>query len=196
MAARYSKVLTLQNAQMFFGGALLAGTLGYAWQQSRTRGGAELERRLRSVHQNMYWSMPLAQRPAPALGDGAAAGCRRQRWLQRADDGIGRWWNAKLAGLGSWAARPGYLTEQAARAQGAARQGAVAGWRQAKAAAARGGRWVADRARSAVRWDAAAARLDSLWLEESARWQHAHACAVRAVHPRYARDRAADPREH
>ncbi|KAJ2710487.1 hypothetical protein H4R19_003723 [Coemansia spiralis] len=185
---RYSKVLTAQNAQMFAGGALLAAAAGYLWIQSRDEHGAELQQRLSQVQQNMYWSMALAQRDGlhPESDTSGQRWRRRRRRQAQTLHDLGTWWNGRVSALGSWAARPGYLTERAHQAQSAAGEGAAVGWRGATAAAGDGGRWAADQIAAAVHWEAATARIAAAWSEERAKWQRAHAHAVAAVHPRYA----------
>ncbi|KAJ1732874.1 hypothetical protein LPJ61_001834 [Coemansia biformis] len=189
MAARYSKVLTPQNAQMFVGGVLLATTAGHLWMQARAEHAAELQRRLLRVQQNMYWSMALVQRDSlPPGGDMLACTADQRRRRRRRDQAmreINAWWNGRVSALGSWAVRPGYLTEQARQAKSAAGRNAAIGWREAMAAAGRGSEWMVDQLATAVQWNAVAAYLGSAWCEERAKWQRAHTRAIASVHPRY-----------
>ncbi|KAJ2156552.1 hypothetical protein GGF46_005109 [Coemansia sp. RSA 552] len=186
MSARYPKVLTRQNAQMFAGGALLALTAGHLWLRSRKERTAELQERLRKVQQHMYWSIPLTQRMDVPFKASSAIGLQsRPRW--EAISKVNSWWNSRVAGLGRWAVRPGYLSQQAGKIQTAARQQMAAGWWEARAAVGAGGRWAAGQIADTVRWQAVSTRARDIWAEEKAKWSQAHASAVAAVHPLYAK---------
>ncbi|KAJ2796393.1 hypothetical protein H4R20_005545 [Coemansia guatemalensis] len=187
MSARYSKVLTRQNAQMFVGGALLATTLGHWWLQSRMERTVELQRQLRQIQQHMYWSMSLTQRVDAASEEKPTACTRRQRL--RATSGLDAWWNSKVSGLGSWAVAPGYLTKQAGRVQGATRQHVSAEWDRTKEVAGDSGSWLVEQIKAAIHWEASVRQICQLWEEEKIKWQQAHTAAVKAVHPDYAKKR-------
>ncbi|PIA18467.1 hypothetical protein COEREDRAFT_6698 [Coemansia reversa NRRL 1564] len=186
MSARYSKILTRQNVQMFIGGALLATTLGHWWLQSHLERAIELQRRLRQVQRHMYWSMSLTQRVDVSSEEKPTAYFRQQRL--RATSGLDAWWNSKIFGLSSWIVAPGYLTKQAGRVQGATYQHVSSEWDRVKEAAGDSGSWMVDQIKVAVHWEKSARQIKLLWEEEKLKWQQAHTAAVKAVHPDYSKN--------
>ncbi|KAJ2077219.1 hypothetical protein H4R24_005261 [Coemansia sp. RSA 988] len=175
---------------MFVGGALLATTLGHWWLQSRMERAVELQRRLHQIKQHMYWSMSLTQR-VNAVSENKPAACTRRQRL-RAASGLDAWWNSKVSGLSSWAVAPGYLTKQAGRVQGATWQHASVEWDRAKEAASSSGYWMVDQIKAAIHWEESTSLIRLLWEEEKIKWQQAHAAAVNAVHPDYAKNKSLD----
>ncbi|KAJ1807056.1 hypothetical protein LPJ77_003251 [Coemansia sp. RSA 2523] len=192
---RYSKVLTRQNAQMFVGGGLLTLTLGYSWLRTRRERTAELQRRLRAVHEHMYWSMSLTQRTNVPIESELATYFRQKKQQYRIlnSSNGNSWWNNKISCLSSWAAKPGYLTDCAILLQRAVSSHIAAGWSDAKNASNAGSRWMTGQIKDAVRWNAATKYLDDMWAAERSKWQNAHAYAVKTVHPMYSKDDVSDP---
>ncbi|KAJ2609062.1 hypothetical protein H4S08_004206 [Coemansia sp. RSA 1365] len=185
MSARYSKILTRQNVQMFIGGALFATTLGHWWLQSHLERAVELQQRLRQVQRHMYWSMSLTQRVGASSEEMPTAYACQQRL--RSISGIDAWWNSKISGFSGWAVAPGYLTKQAGRVQGATSHHVSSEWGRAKEAAGDSGSWIVDQIKAAVHWEKSARQIKLLWEDEKLKWQQAHAAAVKAVHPDYSR---------
>ncbi|KAJ2135489.1 hypothetical protein IW136_004259 [Coemansia sp. RSA 678] len=192
---RYSKVLTRQNAQMFVGGGLLTLTLGYSWLRTRKERTAELQQRLRAVHEHMYWSMSLTQRTNVPIESELATYFRQKKQQYRIwnSSNGNSWWNNKVSCLSSWAVKPGYLTDRAILLQRAVSSHIAAGWSDAKNASNAGSRWMTGQIKDAVRWNAATKYLDDMWVAERSKWQNAHAYAVKTVHPMYSKDDASDP---
>ncbi|KAJ2038746.1 hypothetical protein H4S04_008281 [Coemansia sp. S16] len=184
MSARYSKVLTWHNAQMFAGGALLSTTIGYVWVLSHTERSEALQRRLQQVQRHMYWSMAVTQRPRvdDTLGSQYSTQNRQRRWDA---DKINRWWNGKVYDLSYWAVAPGYLSQKACLANSLAERWVESEWSATKNAVVRSRRRALDYVRSATKWSEATEWARALWEDEQAKWQRAHAKAIEAVHPRY-----------
>ncbi|KAJ1719801.1 hypothetical protein LPJ53_005495 [Coemansia erecta] len=179
MSARYTKVLTQHNVQLFAGGLLLTTTLGYIWLAPRLRKTGELHHRLENVRQNMYWSMSLTQRDATvAIPEAALQIPTRQMQAQS-------WWNRKVHEFNQWAVRPGYLVQRSCLVQKMARSSADAGWGEVKAATSAAGHWLQLQIKDLVHWNDVVSYTCGLWAAEKLKWQHAHAGAVEAVHPHY-----------
>ncbi|KAJ2696782.1 hypothetical protein FB645_006103 [Coemansia sp. IMI 203386] len=181
MSARYVKILTKHNLQLFAGGLLLTTTAGYAWLTPRLERTVELQRRLEVVQRHMYWSMSLTQRKASSAAhivDTRSTSTQRQAQS---------WWNAQVSLFNKWANRPGYLVHHRDRAQQAAVDGIDLGWNEAKAtmSAARG--WLASWIVDVTRWEDFACFTRRYWEMEKSKWQHAHEEAIQAVHPHYRR---------
>ncbi|KAJ2856111.1 hypothetical protein J3B02_001789, partial [Coemansia erecta] len=127
MSARYAKVLTKHNIQLFVGGLLLTTTAGYVWLTPRLERTAELQSRLDRVQRHMYWSMSLTQRRASKAHIIDTQNTSRQRRAQS-------WWNEQVSLFNEWANRPGYLVRHCDRARQAASNGIDLGWNETKAA--------------------------------------------------------------
>ncbi|KAJ2778853.1 hypothetical protein GGI15_004052 [Coemansia interrupta] len=179
MSARYAKVLTQHNVQLFAGGLLLTTTLGYIWLAPRLRKTGELHHRLETVRQHMYWSMSLTQRDAPpAIPETALQPPTRQMQAQS-------WWNRKVHEFNHWAVRPGYFVQKSCKVQDIAVRSADAGWCQIKAATVAARHWLQLQIKDLVHWNDFVSYTCALWTAEKLKWQHAHAGAVEAVHPHY-----------
>ncbi|KAJ2741000.1 hypothetical protein GGI20_005491, partial [Coemansia sp. BCRC 34301] len=118
MSARYAKVLTWHNVQLFAGGALLSTTIGYVWVLSQLERTEAIQRRLQQVQRHMYWSMAVTQRYRATEGIGSQHVRLRQRPWDT--DKVNCWWNDILHDLSLWAVAPGYLSQKAclAKSQG------------------------------------------------------------------------------
>ncbi|KAJ2753501.1 hypothetical protein GGI19_003087 [Coemansia pectinata] len=184
MSARYSKVLTWHNVQMFAGGALLSTTIGYVWVLSHMERSEAVQRRLQQVQRHMYWSMAVTQRSRvdDRLDSQYNTHNRQRRW----DAGkINRWWNGKVCDLSYWAVAPGYLSQKACLAKSLGESWIESEWSATKAAVVRSRRRALDYVRSATKWSEATELAHGLWEDEKAKWQRAHAKAIEAVHPLY-----------
>ncbi|KAJ2374270.1 hypothetical protein IW150_003195 [Coemansia sp. RSA 2607] len=179
MSARYIKVLTQNNVQLFTGGLLLTTTLGYIWLAPRLRKTDELYHRLTNVRQNMYWSMSLTQRDtAIATPDTVSQSPTRQMQAQS-------WWNRKVHDFNQWAVEPGYLVQKSCLVKQIAARSAGEGWVEIKAATSATGDWLQFQIKDLVHWNDLVHNTHSLWAAEKLKWQHAHAGAIEAVHPHY-----------
>ncbi|KAI8318429.1 hypothetical protein GQ54DRAFT_307014 [Martensiomyces pterosporus] len=182
MSSRYSKVLTWHNAQLFAGGFMLTGTVGYIWLKPRMERTQELQDHLHQVQQHMYWSMSLTQRgDLPPKHGQALYNRSRRRWLE----GANSWWNNKVFGFNRWVMEPGYVTQEARRMQRLVGQGAAEEWVKARRLARGGMEWTGDWVKDAVHWNEAMEKVGRMWEGERSKWSLAHANAIEAVHPRY-----------
>ncbi|KAJ2683137.1 hypothetical protein IWW39_005665 [Coemansia spiralis] len=184
MSARYSKVLTWHNAQMFAGGALISTTVGYVCVLSQMERTEAVQRRLKQVQRHMYWSMAITQRPrVDEILDGQC--CARSRQRRWDSDRVDHWWNSKISDLSYWAVAPGYLSQKAQLAKSLGDSWIESEWSLAKASVARSRRRTMDFIISATKWNEATGLARGLWEDEKAKWQHAHSKAIEAVHPLY-----------
>ncbi|KAJ2343439.1 hypothetical protein GGF43_005703, partial [Coemansia sp. RSA 2618] len=156
---------------MFVGGALLTLASGHLWLQSRKERTAELQERLRTVQKHMYWSMSLAQRINVGVESELALYFRRRREQRQQhriwnSDKTSAWWNNNVSGLGSWAVKPGYLTDQASLLQTVLGRYVAAGWDDAKDIGCVGSSWIIGQIKDAVRWKAATKYLQDAWILE------------------------------
>ncbi|KAJ2486743.1 hypothetical protein IWW37_005507 [Coemansia sp. RSA 2050] len=184
MSARYSKVLTWQNAQMFAGGALISTTVGYVCVLSQMERTEAVQRHLQRVQRHMYWSMATTQRPKADERLGSQLGTRSRQWLWDSD-WVSHWWNSRLRDLSYWAVAPGYLSQRAQLAKSLGDSWVESEWSAAKASVVRSRRRTLDFLRSATKWNEAAGLARSLWEGEKIKWQCAHSKAIEAVHPLY-----------
>ncbi|KAJ2330720.1 hypothetical protein GGI00_003576 [Coemansia sp. RSA 2681] len=190
MSARYAKVLTWHNVQLFAGGALLSTTAGYVWVLSHMERTEAIQRRLQQVQRHMYWSMAVTQRSrASEELDKHRTQPRQWPWSVRE---VNCWWNAMLYDLSYWAAAPGYLSRKACLAKSQGSHWVESEWSTAKDSLVRARRRAFDFVKTQVKWSEAIGLAHSLWQGEKAKWQLAHASAIDAVHPLYRRKRQED----
>lgn len=187
-SGRYSKVLTLQNVQLFVGGSFLATTIGCIWLKPRMERTAALQEELDRIRWHLYWSMPLTQRSDVHIRNHEMqyyAHLREQRRIGSENNNIDHWWNGKLAWISAWAMKPGCVTNRAIHTRDLVKDGVASGCYEAKRLIALQTRKAGDQIKTAVRWNEALHGIQTMWIDEKTRWQEANAKAIAAVHPHY-----------